>query len=442
MHRWNTRRLFRAERARLARCVISGVLGGAAITAPLACQKASPDEVVRSSASSGATTGVGPGTGTGTGVGTGASTGTMMNQPFTKAALLEAVADCTIDRYRDFQTHAQSLRDASSAYAANRSEANAAANRDAWIAAMASWEEAEVFRYGPAARVPEPGAQDLRDHIYAWPLVSRCKIEEQIVSQAHATPGFPQTLINGRSMTAFEYLLFYGGTDNACSQFSEINADGTWAALSADALAQRKAEYAAAVASDVLARANTLVQAWEPAGGNFRDQVALAGAGSATYPLDQDALNAVSDAMFYVEKELKDFKLGKPLGLIECPTPTCPQAVESPYARISTAHMGANLAGFRRLFQGCESFGTGLGFDDWLRAVGAGDLADRMLDALAGAQAAVDALSPPMEEAIVSDPAKVMVVHAAVKKLTDLLKTEFITVLNLELPKSAQGDND
>lgn len=432
----NTRRLARAARARLARSLIPALLGAAVIAVPLACQKASPDEVVRTTSSSGATTGAGVGTGTGT------STGATTEQPFTKAALLEAVADCTIERYRDFQGRAQALRDASSAFAANRSEANAAASREAWIAAMASWEEAEVFRFGPAARAGEPGAQDLRDQIYSWPLVSRCQIEEQIVSQGYAAPGFPQALINGRGMAAAEYLLFYGGTDNGCSQFSVINAEGSWAALGVDTLAQRKAEYTAAAASDVLNRANTLVQAWDPAGGNFRNELILAGAGSATFPLDQDALNAVSDAMFYVEKELKDFKLGKPLGLIECPTPTCPQAVESPYARVSTDHMAANLSGFRRLFQGCESFGTGLGFDDWLRAVGAGDLADRMLDALAGAQAAVSALSPPMEEAIVSDPAKVLVVHAALKKLTDLLKTELITVLNLELPKSAQGDND
>jgi hypothetical protein len=35
-----------------------------------------------------------------------------------------------------------------------------------------------------------------------------------------------------------------------------------------------------------------------------------------------------------------------------------------------------------------------------------------------------------------------MAVYTAFKGLTDLLKTEFVTVLNLELPKSTQGDND
>jgi len=33
-------------------------------------------------------------------------------------------------------------------------------------------------------------------------------------------------------------------------------------------------------------------------------------------------------------------------------------------------------------------------------------------------------------------------VYDAVKVVTDELKTEFVTVLNLELPAAAEGDND
>ena len=32
--------------------------------------------------------------------------------------------------------------------------------------------------------------------------------------------------------------------------------------------------------------------------------------------------------------------------------------------------------------------------------------------------------------------------HAAVKRITDNLKTEFVTVLDLELPQVLEGDND
>ncbi|WP_437964944.1 imelysin family protein [Sorangium sp. So ce260] len=367
----------------------------------------------------------------------------LLEGPFTKAKLLSAAADCALNRACEFEAQARALSESAAALASGPGEPSASAARGAWLAAMTVWQEAEVFRFGPAASSTQPGGQDLRDQIYAWPLVSRCKIEEQIVSRAYAQPSFSSSLINARGLAAFEYLVFHVGGDNACSQFSPINASGTWAALGAGELAQRKADYAAAVAADVLTRAGALARAWAPEAGSFREKLVQAGRGSPVFATEQAALNAVSDAMFYVEKELKDWKLGRPLGFTEdCVTPTCPEALESRFAQASTAHLRANLRGFRRLFQGCGEGGEGVGFDDWLREVGSGDLADRMLAALSGAQVAVDALDPPIEQALSTDRTKVEAVYSAVKALTDLVKTEFVSALNLELPQSSEGDND
>lgn len=451
------------RRARIARIstLTAALCGAAAVVS--GCRKPPPDEIVftgappqPSTGGSGAVGGFGGTSGTGGtladsgsdgAAGTGGYPGQLAGTPpaveFTKANLLVQVADCAISHYQAFEARAAVLRDRAQTFASDRSTENADAARSAWIDAIASWQLAELFQFGPAARPKAPGAQDFRDNIYAFPLGNRCKVEEQIVSQAYAQPDFPTaTLINGRGLAAAEYLLFYPGTDNACSKFSTINAQGTWAALDAATLAQRKSLYAAAVAKDVHARAAGLVVAWDPAGGNFRKELVEAGAGSSLFATDQDALNAVSDALFYTDNELKDLKLGKPLGLIDCFTATCPEAVESPYALRSTAHVRANLVGLRRLFEGCYADGAGLGFDDWLRAAGAGDLADRMVADIATARAAVDALDPPLEQAVVTHPARVQVVHAAIKKITDELKTEFVTVLNLELPQTVEGDND
>jgi predicted lipoprotein len=441
---------------------------GAALALVSACRKPRPDEIVLSAppdqpatGGTGALGGAGGFGGTG---GTSGSGGTVSDSgtdaggaagypgeiagpapgvEFTKANLLVQIADCAMSHYQAFEARAAVLRDRTETFAADRSTENADAARSAWIDAIASWQVAELFQFGPAARPKAPGAQDFRDNIYAFPLGNRCKVEEQIVSQAYAKPDFgTATLINARGLAAAEYLLFYPGTDNACSPFSVINGSGTWAALDPATLAERKSLYAAAVAKDVHARATGLVAAWDPAGGNFRRELVDAGAGSQVFATDQDALNAVSDALFYTDREVKDLKLGKPLGLVECFDATCPEAVESPYALRSTDHLRANLIGLRRLFEGCYADGAGLGFEDWLRAAGAGDLADRIVADIAAARASVDALDPPLEQAIVVDPARVQIVHAAIKKITDELKTEFVTVLNLELPQTVEGDND
>jgi predicted lipoprotein len=361
---------------------------------------------------------------------------------FDRARLLAQAADCAIGRYAAFAAAARELESKTRAFSASRGATERAAAQQSWAVAMAAWEEAELFTFGPAAASNQRGGRDLRDQIHAWPLVSRCRIDEQTVSRLYADPAYKTSLVNARGMTAVEYLLRYPGTDNGCAPSSVINASGTWAALSADELTQRKAEYAAAAAADVREKADALVQAWDPIGGNFRQELVSAGSGSKTFTSQQQALNAVSDAMFYLEIQVKDAKVGKPLGMGDCFQPSCPDALESQWAQASTAHLVANLIGFRRLYQGCSMTAGALGFDDWLVAAGAPDAAARLQQAIERAQAAVDVLTPPLEQALLQDPAKVQAVYAALKDVTDLLKTEFVSVLHLEPPAATEGDND
>lgn len=366
----------------------------------------------------------------------------VIETPFTKQGLLSELAACTHDRIRDFESLAAELSRRADTFASARSEENRTAARTAWREAIATWEELEMMQIGPAGKLSAPGGRGFRDQIYAFPLFSRCKVEEQLVAQTYQQETFSTSLINARGLAAFEYLLFYEGTDNACSQFSRINADGTWAAIGADELAQRKADYAAAVARIIAAAARGLLDAWEPAGGNFRATLETAGNGSALFASDQDALNAISDGLFYLDKELKDLKLGRPLGFSECFNTLCPEALESQYARVSTELAKHNLIGYRRFVVGCAETGEGLGFDDWLRAAGAGDLADRTVVTALEAIAAVEALDPPLEVSLLTETDKVRGVYDAIKAANDLLKTELVTVLNLELPMVVEGDND
>ena len=364
-------------------------------------------------------------------------------EPFSKAAFLRQVADCAVARYQDFEVHAVALDEAAKANVAAPSDETANAVKNAWLTANASWQVAEIFRFGPAARTADEdaGAQELRDQIYAWRFGARCQFETALVDKLYASSNFGSSLISNRGLGAAEYLLFYPGSDNQCPDYSAINKTGTWAALGASETAARKRAYAAAVAADVLKNAQKLLQAWEPAGGNFRQKLTQPGSGS-VYPSEQAALNTIWHGIFYIEKEVKDYKLGIPLGVSECANGLCPEAIESRFANVSTANIRQNYLGFRRLFQGCGANHTGLGFDDWLDAIGASELRGRMLTALDGAQRAIDALDPPLEVSITQDTARVWVVYNALKELTDLLKAEFVTVLDLELPAGAGSDND
>lgn len=355
--------------------------------------------------------------------------------PFSKEALLGSIAECAVKSYVDFEVAARGL---SMVLAGTRTGSTP---EEAWQSAMSAWQQAELFRFGPANRSTEPGGRDLRDHIYAWPLISRCRIEEQLVSQAYALPSFADTTINSRGLGALEYLLFYPGSDNVCSKFSPINT-GSWAALTPTALAERKQAYSLSAANDIVARANALLSHWDPASGNFCKEVTQAGTGSVTFGSPQLALDAVSDALFYMDAEFKDWKLGRPVGLDECAALSCPEAVESPYSKTSLDHLRANIVGFRSLFQGCGVGYSGLGFDDWLVAIGASDLNARLLAALEQLELKLNAIPIPLEDLTRTDLARAQELHQAAKVITDLLKGQFVSVLNLDLPMSVIGDND
>lgn len=375
----------------------------------------------------------------------GASPGGIDAGSFDKAALLRSFGECALGGYREFQAAAVELQTATGRASTDGSPAALEAAREAWKKAIDAWQRAEIFGFGPAATTSAPGGMDLRDPIYAWPLVNRCVTEQQLVEQTYAQPAFASALITTRGLGAAEYLLFHGPTDNACAPAVSINSTGSWAALGDAEIAKRKLAYAQAIATDTVKRGQQLVDAWDPAKGNFVAEMANAGQGGKVFASQQMAFNAVNEALFYADDELKDQKVGRPAGLVEgCTTaPPCLADVESQWARRSKEHLRNNLVGIEKLVRGCAAGGEGLGSDDLLRAIGAGAVATNLETQLAAVRAALDALKEPsFQDDLVKDSAGVKRLFDALRAFATVLKTEFISVLDLELPKRIEGDND
>jgi uncharacterized protein len=362
----------------------------------------------------------------------------------TRVAVISGLATCTVEVYRAFLPVAEQLAGAAAALATDGSPERWTAARAAWVAAMGAWQEAEQFQYGPLApRQASPGAEDIRDNLYAWPFDSACFVEQELVSKRYEQVDFvTSSLINVRGLGTAEYLLFYAGPENHCPPTATINSSGSWAALAPDELAARKRRYAAVVAADVARRARDLLDAWEPAKRNFLAEVTSAGAGSKVYSSTQVALNAMSHALFYIEHPTKDVKLGRPLGLRDCAAPPCLDLLESPFARRSKSHIARNVDGFEKLAFGCPA-GQDLGFDDLLGAAGGADLASRMRVRLPGIRAALEAIpGDDFKEALVGNLPAVQRVYEELRQLIVLMKTEFVSTLNLELPRGVQSDQD
>ena len=345
--------------------------------------------------------------------------------------------DVMLPRYRDFSAAAVALEEATATASSTPAPETLEAARNAWRDAMDLWQELEAMQVGPAGLADRTTAgEDLRDEIYSWPIVNACRVDQELVSGDYANvDAFASELINVRGLDAMEYLLFYEGTTNACESLSAINRDGTWDAV-VDEIPARRLAYAATAATLVRRSAELLVTRWDE---SFLDEITRAGMGSTAFASAQDALNAISDALFYIDVETKDMKLAEPGGLSDVCAADCAYQRESLYANHSIPNVLHNLRGLQRIFDGADG---GLGFDDLLVTVGHAELATAMSGAIADAIALIETVSDDIPTLLAANPDALVPLHAAVKAITDLLKTQLLTALDLEAPMRADTDND
>ncbi len=318
------------------------------------------------------------------------------------------------------------------------SEAEQAAAQDAWVRTFAVWTELEPLQLGPAgSSLTAIGGEDLRDEIYSWPTVSGCRVDQVTVDGDYLEADFFEaSLVNAYGLDAAEHLLFFG-LDNDCPGQVAINEDGTWDALGDDGVQQARAAYAGVVVADLIAQAEALEAAWSPDGGDFSGALALQTADT-PYASEQEALNALYDALFYLETGTKDRKLDHLLGGQDCTEDTCPDDAEALTSGASLLAIEGNLVGFRTLFTG----GEGSGLDDLLAELGHTELSEQIVTETDEAIALAGSMEGDLGAMVVDDPDAVQALHDAIKDICDLMKGDLATVLAVQIPAEAAGDND
>lgn len=326
--------------------------------------------------------------------------------------------------------------------------------QDQWRQAMSDWQRAELYWVGPLA----DNENALRNRIYSFETTAwadPCAVDIAVVAAESADFDITRRSNTARGLDALEYLLFNDDLNTACS--AAVPQTQTWNALPADERVQKRCEYAALVAEDIRANGQALVDAFAIDYGNYRSR--FINSANASFHLKQ-----LSDALFYIEKETKDAKLGKPLGFVECASRGCPNAVESRFAAQNAAHIADNLRAFKQLFNG----GKGVGFDDLIAFEGFPEVANSInqkvdaalmlaeqlttSDLKAQAQLQLDDNSEALKNACVADsldPDNTAAanqnfchLHGLVRRISDQMRTDFVTIVNVDLPDRAQSDND
>lgn len=315
--------------------------------------------------------------------------------------------------------------------------------QNAWRNTQFDWQMVEVMQLGPLV----DNQNLLRDKIYSWPLTSNCAVDQD-------TAYFNQGEINGepynienrvvtrRGLDALEYLLFNPDLNHSCSAST---APQDWDALTDAERREWRCQFAVEVANDVVNSSQELLDAWSGENGYAQSLLNAQNQPGSDFNTLHEAVNRISDALFYIDSMTKDAKLGVPLGIFSnsCGMNTCPEDLESQFALNSLNNIRSNLLSLKSLYTGdTDSQNNGVGFDDYLIAVGADTLAADMLTSINNALDDLDSYENSLNEALLNSPGKVEQTHENVRQVTDKLKSDFIHQLSLELPASSAGDND
>lgn len=337
---------------------------------------------------------------------------------FDRGALLHDLAyNVILPAYDALALSTGPLSDAAQDFAATPDADGLNTLRLRWNAAMDRWSACEMFRFGFQYD------QSINADIATWPINGPV-IEGEINGSGPIDEAYiAGTGTTRKGFSAVEYLLYPapGAPDDIL------------ATLTTGPNAERRRTYLASLCAHIAARAQALDQAWAPAGGDQASAFV-----NATQSDISGSLNLLVNAWVEHIESTRRMKVEIPLGIENGGTPL-PDAVESRRSGRSLANIRAAIAQWRAIL----SSGGGTGIDDNLDAVDArfegAALSGKLRDQLDACTAACDAITVPLDEAVVTQHDAVDTLYLALKRLTVLTKLDMASNLGVIITFS---DND
>ena len=333
-------------------------------------------------------------------------------------------------------------------------------NSDQKLALQTQWKKTMMaFHFLDGAPIGPLSDKNLRvaEQIYSWPYSNFCGVDHEVLKLSLKPNDVKvPSLFTLKGLSVLEYLLFEKDLGSQCNANNVRNKPVIeWTKKSASEKETDRMQYAALITRDLIEQTRQLEGLWNPQTNNYTMSLV----DGSLYGSPKDAVNALSDSLFSVEK-VKDIKMAKPLGLHkECTSDSkkCPESVEHSWSGLSFEAMEAQVQGFETVFMGLTSNKDGFGFDDYLISMGHEQVAQTMknnldiflsslqemkkigtfrehieqMDAVSCAQTTLENKKVP-----------VCALYQELRLITTKMKTEFLVALSLKSPPTYQGDND
>src|SRR5690606_6790786 len=315
-----------------------------------------------------------------------------------------------VPAYDTLARRAVRLETAATAFTESRTEENLQDLRDAWLSAYVAFQHAAYFNFGPAENLV------FNASVNSFPI-SKIKIDDNISLGSYNLDAISSNTAKG--FAALDYLLF-GFIPDPGYVVEQFDTDD-------EAPARR--QYLLDVVTDLKNRCVAVFEKWSPAGDNYLGTfVSLTGndVGSATGML----LNA---AIQYYEAEVRDSKIGIPLGIRSLDVPI-PGNCEALYAEQSILLATESIKALQKLYSG-KGKSEGIGFDDYLETVNARHQGDALADVIATqidvALTKTAAIPEPYSETVEQNPDSAAAAYLELQKLLVLLKVDMMSALGI-----------
>jgi uncharacterized protein len=323
-----------------------------------------------------------------------------------ETAVLKDIADNVArPTYATLKAASDDFKVALDALVAGPSESTLGAAQEKFRVTLAAWNSSVTFAFGPA----DNKGGGIRWHLGADPE----PIEEEIAGGGPFDASKLGT--SRRGLPALEYLIFDldGGNAAILEKFS----------ASADRVA-----YVGALAAGLSAEIDAVVSAWD----THATELATAGEGSSLYKAPKDGMDALYNQVLFAA-DLAIAYVKNPLLGSKGTGGLSPELEEARLSDNTITDTFALVAAVSAVFEGTYGEGSGLGLTTLLRERSP-ELDDGLRKVIADAESAVEAIAPPLREALMAD--DVSVIQTAFEKVREIkryLNADVATALGVTI---------
>ena len=298
--------------------------------------------------------------------------------------------------YHDLKTQSGQLYADIQALDQNRTEPNLTACRTAWKNARKAWEQTESFLFGPVS------TENIDPRIDTWPVNF-----EDLQSQLNSSNAFSEEYINNledalKGFHPIEYLIF-----------------GQNGSKSAIDLTDRDMEYLKALGLNLKQLTTEVYNGWDASvSGNYGNIFINAGNGSAIYETQRAAFEELVNAMTGICDEVANGKMD------EVYLAKDPSLEESPFSKNSITDFTHNIRGVENVYLSRYA-ADGKGLEDLVKKYNL-SLDNEIKTNISSAIAALNTVTVPFGEAIISQPLQVQNAIDAINALKTTLEEKLL----------------